>query len=327
MIRVSINRLSRWVIEYMVLAFSWWALHLWRQSEHLFDTERQLLEMRFSRSNQGLNVSQMQETAEYRGILREHQKRRRMVVSEGLFFVACLAFGLYAINRSAARELSMSRQRRNFLLSITHELKSPIAALRLVLDTIAKRDLQREQLSRLSTDGIKEAARLQQLVEDLLLAARLEDGWQPLPEPLDVRSVVEEVATRLRTRFPQADLRLHLPAQLPVVQADRPGFTAVVQNLLENAIKYSPEGSPVTVSAEGVGQRLRLRVSDEGAGIPDSEKVAVFDKFYRIGNEDTRHTTGTGLGLYIVQQVVQAHGGSIRVADHQPRGTVFEVEW
>jgi len=321
------TRLSRILIGYMVLAFSWWAFHLWQQNERLFEAEKQLLEVHFAHNNRGLNLSQMQETAEYQRIVREWQKRRRMVVSEGLFFVLCLAYGLYSINRSANREVKLARQRRNFLLSITHELKSPIAALRLVLETIGKRDLQREQLNTLTANGLKDAARLQQLVEDLLLAARLDDNWQPLPEPLDLAALAQDCAARLRVRFPKADIRVEVTEGLPPVQADRSGLTSIIQNLLENAIKYSPEGSPVSLSAEqSAGGKYRIQVADQGQGIPDTEKRAVFEKFYRLGNEETRRTTGTGLGLYIVEQVLRAHGGSVQVLDNQPRGTVFVVE-
>jgi signal transduction histidine kinase len=91
-------------------------------------------------------------------------------------------------------------------------------------------------------------------------------------------------------------------------------------------VKYSPEGAPVQLSAEHTNGILRLRVADQGFGIPDVEKTAIFEKFYRIGNEDTRRTTGTGLGLYIVKQIVQAHGGTLTVTDNKPKGTVFVVE-
>lgn len=322
----NMTRLSRILIGYMVLAFSWWAFHLWGQNERLFEAEKELLEVRFSHNNRGVNLSQMQETAEYQRIVRERQKRRRMIVSEGLFFVLCLAYGLYSINRSANREVKLARQRRNFLLSITHELKSPIAALRLVLETIGKRDLQREQLNTLTANGLKDATRLQQLVEDLLLAARLDDNWQPLHEPVDLAALVHDCAARLRVRFPQANIQAQVAEDLPPIQADRSGLTAIIQNLIENAVKYSPEGSPVSIGAERLGTKFRIQVADQGQGIPDSEKRAVFEKFYRLGNEETRRTTGTGLGLYIVEQVLRAHGGSVQVTDNQPRGTVFSIE-
>jgi signal transduction histidine kinase len=249
-----------------------------------------------------------------------------MVIAEGLFFVACLIFGLWVINRSAYREVTLARQRRNFLLSITHELKSPLASLRLVLETLGKRELSREQLEKLCANGLKDAGRLQQLVEDLLLAARLEDNWRPLPEPVDLPALTHDIATGLRIRFPKAQIRLSFPGDFPPVTADRSGLTAIIQNLLENAVKYAPEGSATDLSAEKTPGGVRLQVADQGYGIPDAEKKAVFEKFYRIGNEETRQSSGTGLGLYIVHQVVKAHGGHVQITDNQPQGTIFTVE-
>jgi two-component system phosphate regulon sensor histidine kinase PhoR len=109
------------------------------------------------------------------------------------------------------------------------------------------------------------------------------------------------------------------------VQADKMGLTAIVQNLIENAVKYSPEASAIELSAEYADGKFRMKVADQGQGIPDAEKQAVFEKFYRMGNEETRDSTGTGLGLYIVNQVLKAHGGRVSVADNIPSGTVFTV--
>jgi signal transduction histidine kinase len=154
----------------------------------------------------------------------------------------------------------------------------------------------------------------------------LEDNWRPLPESLDLLALARDVATALQIRFPKANFQIRFPENFPPVQADKLGLTAVIQNLLENAVKYSPEGAPVEISVEQRGQKIRLRVADQGQGIPDAEKQAIFEKFYRLGNEETRQSTGTGLGLYIVNQVVKAHGGTIRVADNKPQGTVFIIE-
>lgn len=324
--KIPVRRMSHFVIGYMVLAFGWWTYSLWRQNDRLYELDKQVLELQFSRRNQGLNISQLQETAEYKKIERNWHKGHRMVMAEGLFFTACLIFGLWVINRSANREVTLARQRRNFLLSITHELKSPIASLRLVLETLGRRELPREQLEKLCRGGLKDAARLQQLVEDLLLAARLEDNWRPLPEPVDLPALARDISAGLRLRFPAARFEFDFPADLPPVVADKSGLTAIVQNLLENAVKYSPEGTLVRLAATLKEGRFRLEVSDQGKGIPDAEKQAVFEKFYRLGNEETRHTTGTGLGLYIVSQVVKAHGGSIRVTDNKPQGTVFSID-
>ncbi len=317
--RLPITTLSHFVIGYMILAFGWWSFHLWKQNDRLFEREKRIVELRYPEVN-------MEATAAFQIAQKAWQSGRRMVIAEGLFFTACLVWGLWVIRRSAAREVSLTRQRRNFLLSITHELKSPIASLRLVIETIIKRNLTAEQRSPLLGNGLKDADRLQDLVESLLLAARLEDNWRPLHEPVHFGTLAMEIAESLRVRFTEADLRLNIPADLPPVQADKMGLAAIVRNLLENALKYSPEGSPIELSANYEGGKFRFRVGDQGQGIPDVEKKSVFEKFYRMGNEETRHSTGTGLGLYIVNQVLKAHDGKISIADNLPKGTVFIVE-
>ncbi len=324
--KVPVRRLSHFVIAYMILAFGWWSYHLWEQNDRLFDAEKRALELRFTKQNQGVNLTQLLQTAEYKKIDAAWCKERRMVVAEGIFFTFCLIFGLWVIRTSANRETQLARQRRNFMLSITHELKSPIASVRLVLETLGKRELRRDQLEMLCTNGLKDATRLQNLVEDLLLAARLENNWQPHTEPVDLATLAQEAAARLAVRFPHADMDVQVPPGLPLIQADKSGLTSVVQNLLENAIKYSPEGARVQFSAEQITGGIRFRVADQGQGIPESERTAVFEKFYRLGNEETRSATGTGLGLYIVRQVVQAHSGSIQISENKPKGTVFTVE-
>jgi len=325
--KIPLKWLSRFLIGYMLLAFFWWAVHLWRENESLFAAEKALLEMRFTKKNQGLNETLFKQTSEYQDIENQWRKRRRMVVAEGLFFTACLFFGLFIINRSANREVSLTRQRRNFLLSITHELKSPIASMRLILETIGKRELSRAQLEHLCTNGVRDATRLQNLVESLLLAARLEDNWRPLQEPVNLAALAQACVAGLHTRFPQANIRINVPDHFPPLHADKAGLTSVVQNLLENAVKYSPPGALITLTAEKTAAgKSKIRVLDPGNGIPDGEKKAIFEKFYRIGNEETRNTTGTGLGLYIVQQVVKAHGGTIHVTDNKPKGAIFTIE-
>lgn len=317
--RLKITTLSHFVIGYMILAFGWWSFHLWQQNDRLFEREKKIVTLRFLQAK-------MESTAEYILAQKAWRSGRRMVVAEGLFFTACLVWGLWVIRRSAAREVSLARQRRNFLLSITHELKSPIASLRLALETMIKRNLTPEQRNPLLANGLKDADRLQNLVESLLLAARLDDNWRPLHEPVHFGALVQEVIDGLRVRFPEADIKLKIPASLLPIQADKMGLAAIVQNLLENAMKYSPEGGAIELFAEQSAGKLRFRVSDQGQGIPDAEKKAVFEKFYRMGNEETRHSTGTGLGLYIVNQVLKAHGGSIQIADNLPKGTIFTIE-
>jgi signal transduction histidine kinase len=325
--RSSLQWLTTAVLTYMVLAFAWWAFELWRQNDRILASSVQLLEQKYTRSGQGVNLTALRQTAEYERLLERHRRHQRMILSEGLFFTLCLGFGLWVINRAARRELSLARQRRNFMLSITHELKSPIAAMRLALETMARRALNREQIVKICTNGMRDAARLQTLVDDLLLAARLEDDWRPHTEAVEVRPILQDCIANAQVRFPDANIQVDIPANFPPIQADRLGLTSVVQNLLDNALKYSPPGTPVRITVEPLpGRQMRLSVADQGVGIPDEEKPAIFEKFYRLGNEETRQTTGTGLGLYIVSQIVRLHRGAIAVRDNTPRGTVFVVE-
>lgn len=318
--KLSIANRSLFVIGYMILAFGWWSFHLWRQNNRVFSQEQQIIALQYP--NPETRPPEVYEKAE-----KNWQSGKRMVIAEGIIFTACLIWGLWVIRRSASREVSLARQRRNFMLSITHELKSPIASIQLVLETLLKRELTKEQRNPLLSNGLKDTGRLYSLVESLLLAARLEDNWRPAREYLDFSKITQEAIDSLRIRFPEAEFRLDIPADLPPVFADSLGLLAVVQNLLENALKYAPDSSPVTLSARFLGQRFRFQVADLGQGIPDAEKQSVFEKFYRMGNEETRQSTGTGLGLYIVRQVLKAHGGTVQVADNEPKGTIFTLEF
>jgi K+-sensing histidine kinase KdpD len=198
--------------------------------------------------------------------------------------------------------------------------------MRLVFETLSRRALPPEKSAPLLANGLKDADRLQNLVESLLLAARLEDNWRPATEAVNFAEIARESAESLKVRFPNADIALDFMQGGVWAQADKLGLTAVVYNLLENALKYAPDGSPVHLKAAQKGGRLHFSVADQGRGIPDNEKQTVFEKFYRMGNEDTRETTGTGLGLYIVSQVVKAHRGKVRILDNKPQGAIFEVE-
>jgi signal transduction histidine kinase len=323
--KLPIRWITSFVIGYMALAFLWWAIQLWRENNRSFDLGLAVLHAQYPPSG----PEDILQLNEYQQLRQRWEKNRRMVFAEGLFFTLCLAFGLYMINRSVKREIDLTRQRRNFMLSITHELKSPIAAVRLALETIGKWDLNRGQLDQLCHRALKDNARLQGLVEDLLLAARLESNWMPSREVVDLIALAGDAILSIKTRFPQANISTHIADGLPPQMLDKAGITSVMLNLLENAVKYAPESQPVAlvIALENHGKLLALEVHDQGYGIPDAEKQSVFEKFYRIGNEETRSATGTGLGLYIVQQVVRGHGGRIQLFDNKPQGSVFRLEF
>ncbi|MEL6142328.1 MAG: HAMP domain-containing sensor histidine kinase, partial [Bacteroidota bacterium] len=216
---------------------------------------------------------------------------------------------------------------RNFLLSITHELKSPIAGIRLILETFQKRrDLPEAIREKLSTNALKETDRLTSLVNDLLLSAKLETSYQLNPEPIDLEELLQETVEKIARKYPKAQIQFTAESDLPFIRGDRTGLTSVAVNLVENAAKYSQPTPKIDVHLRrGSHREVIWTVADNGIGIPDAEKGRVLTKFYRVGNEDTRQTKGTGLGLYIVKKLVDLHHGHLALRDNKPKGTLFEV--
>lgn len=310
-------RLITWfVIAYLTAAFLWWARLLYTKNEESFRANLAYFE---------LKDQNFRQTPDFELLVEKHQRQHYMIIGEGCAFICLLFVGLFQINKSYRRELGVAQQRRNFLLSITHELKSPIAGIQLILETLIKRDLEKPMADRLAKNGLKDTERLQMLVNDLLLAARLDDAWQPQDVAIDLGKLLDETVEKLKIRYPAADFRVKKTTENLWFEADRAAISSVFQNLLENAVKYSPESSPVEARLFEEKNGFGIAISDLGIGIPEAEKQRVFEKFYRIGNEDTRETKGTGLGLFIVNKIVKSYKGKIEISDNQPRGTVFTL--
>ena len=212
----------------------------------------------------------------------------------------------------------MQQQQKNFLLSITHELRSPIAALIIALQTMQKRpDLPAEKSDALVKNSLQDISRLHMLVENLLLATKIEDpNFQMGYEECNLSEITEEVINKLKSSaLTNRDFKTDIKSDV-FIWGDRSGLTSVVTNLVENALKYSQ--SPIGIQLTEDVKEAMLTVADEGIGIPDTEKKKIFQKFYRIGMEETRKTKGTGLGLYIVKGILNFHRGSIQVRDNRP---------
>jgi two-component system phosphate regulon sensor histidine kinase PhoR len=244
-----------------------------------------------------------------------------MVLGEGSVFFILLSIGVWQTLQSFRKEVSLARQQKNFLLAVTHELKSPIASVKLYLQTLQKRELEREKQSEILAKAIADTDRLGSLVENLLLATKIDRSDYMLHvEELNLSDLVAQIVSahpenkRLKTEIQQGI----------IMQADKLAFTSVVVNLLENALKYSEQTVIIKLQRE---KNILFSVIDSGSGIPDEEKQKVFEKFYRIGNEDTRKSKGTGLGLYIVKNLVERQKGTIHIRNNQPNGCIFEIEF
>jgi two-component system phosphate regulon sensor histidine kinase PhoR len=217
---------------------------------------------------------------------------------------------------------------RSFIQNISHELLTPLAAIAGHVANIKECSIEEVETWRLSQDIIeREVRRLTGLTSNLLLLSRLESGVPLRLEPVNVGVVVEEVVAGL-LRVAQAkgiELSIQSLPRLPRIRADRDRIKQVFVNLLDNAVKYCPEGSEVQVRLQTDGEGIIVEVADDGPGIPPEDLPHIFDKMYRVEKEGTRAVKGSGLGLSIVKRIVELHGGQIAVESVEGEGTTFRV--
>jgi signal transduction histidine kinase len=319
---------NRWysflAVLYMMAAFIWWTALLTRRNNEVFQLKVDSLAWHQKAANTFRDTLAFQKSKEFQDLSTENQKHRRMVVGEGSVLFLGFMVILWLIQWSYRRDIAVGQQRRNFLLSITHELKSPLASMKLVLQTIVKRDLDKAQINKLCDAGQKEAERLTELVNNLLFSARLDAIYTPTREEMNVAQLVDEMAQRFRMRFPKALLEI-VSNEVPILRAERLSIIYVLMNLLENAVKYSKGQPEICLTYRYEKEQFVFEIADKGIGIPMKEREKVFHRFYRIGNEDTRNTKGTGLGLFIVKQIVKAHRGKIQILYNLPQGTIFKI--
>ena len=324
---IQLRLLSYAVIAYMMLAFAWWSVLLYTKNNDAFAAKRDKMRLIMVAEGRVNSNEEFFDSVPYQQLRDQYKRQEYMILGEAGVIIISLLIGMWLINRSYNKEMMAARQQRNFLLSITHELKSPIASIQLVLETLQwRRNLPSEKKDKLTRSALLETERLNGLVSDLLLSAKLEAAYQPHREALDLPQMMEDLIGTLEGKYPEARFHFRKETAVDRFIGDRTGMTSVILNLLENAVKYSPSFVEIEANIAQKKDYLLIEVGDQGLGIPENEKAKVFDKFYRVGNEDNRKTKGTGLGLYIVYQIVEAHGGTISVEDNLPKGTVFRIK-
>lgn len=322
---LNLRVLSNIVIGYMIIAFAWWSVLLHIKNSDAFNAKAELLAMGMAAEGIISTKEELYSQKKYTDLEAKYRHQEWMIYGEAAVFILSLIYGIYMINRGHNTQVSGEQQTRNFLLSITHELKSPLASMRLALETIEKRELPRETVIKLSKNAIKESDRLINLVNDLLLAAKVDGNYQPLLEEFEIQQIIKDEVTNYRHKFPEATIDFFVPEKPILIKADRLGIISVIDNLIENALKYSFDKQVVEIMLSSKDNKVMITIADSGIGINEFEKRRIFEKFYRVGNEDTRRTKGTGLGLYIVSEIIKFHKGKITVSDNQPQGTVFKI--
>ncbi len=307
------------LLVYIVAALVWWGLSLEKQNKQLYDQQLTILKIQVDSINHPDNYQQQLASLNHTRSLRSSQ-----YIGEGATFLIVILIGAVVVYTSFARRILLSRQQNNFMLSVTHELKSPIAAMKLNLQTLEKHRLDEEKKAQLLDRCIRESDRLNDLANNMLFASQLESRQYKLTrEAIDLSELLLDAVTEFASRYPR-NFGQDVVADCTIM-GDSVMLRMAVNNLIENAVKYTPSQTPLTVTLSKTNSEVIIRVLDQGAGVPDNEKKKIFNKFYRAGNEETRRAKGTGLGLYLTSKIVSQHKGRIIVKDNTPSGSIFEI--
>jgi signal transduction histidine kinase len=257
---------------------------------------------------------------------------------EGSFFLLVLLAGMGVIVQALRANTALLQRQQNFLASVSHELKSPLASVKLSAETLLLRQPEPDKVAALANRMVRDTDRLATLVSNLLDVARLEEGQAHVqPSAQLLRPLVDGVVRELEHDLAHAEVRVDVPADLKV-WADAEALRTCVRNLITNAAKSvaSARGTgedagrgTVAIRAAAIGgRRVEIAVTDDGVGFATREKRRIFEKFYRPGDELRRRTKGSGLGLYLVRMLAGLHGASVRGASPGPgRGATFTLRW
>jgi two-component system sensor histidine kinase CiaH len=304
-----------WVfLAYIVAALVWWFVSLEKQNEQMYY----------------LRVEQLKKDDNayfYKEQLVEQQRDRKnyQYVGEGIIFLAILLTGAFFLYRAIRRQLKFSLQQQNFMMAVTHELKTPIAVARLNLETIQKRRLEEAQLQKLIHNTLQETQRLNELCNNILLTSQLEGGAYFINrQEINLSEMADQAVSDFRSRYPNRTIENRVTEGI-YVNGEPLLLQMLLNNLVDNALKYSPKDRGITVALNQAGEKAVVQVMDEGCGIAEEERRKIFRKFYRVGNENTRSARGTGLGLYLCKKIAEDHNGYITVTNNAPRGSTFTV--
>ncbi len=306
-----------WILFiYILAALIWWFVSLERQSNEMSDLRSQLL-----KKDDPQYIIKQSELQQYR------KRQTAKFAGEGLTFLALIVTGAAFVYRSIRKQIEVSSLQQNFMMAITHELKTPIATTRLSLETLLRRKLDDVQQQKLLLSALSETNRLNILTNNILLASQMEEKtFQRENEQLNLADIVETVVNDYKNRYPHRKIEASADKDL-YIDGDELLMQIALSNLIDNALKYAPKESPVYVDLMEDEYYIQIKVSDEGPGIADEEKRKIFQKFYRSGNENTRKAKGTGLGLYLTKKIIEQHNGDIFVMNNTPSGSIFVIQF
>jgi len=313
--QLTIITIAYWfLLTYILTALVFWFASLMSQSRQM--AEYKLLQLKMDTPDYIERVNAIEE---------ERKKKVFQYIGEGSTFMLLILVGAVFVYRATRKQIRLNNQQQNFMMAVTHELKTPISVAKLNLETLLKRKLDAAQQEKLIGNALSETERLNDLCNNILLASQMDAGNYMLnKEELSFSELVFESSAYFRTRFPSLEIDEEIEEGI-YVKGDSLLLQLAVNNIIDNAVKYSGRNKPVTIAVQKQGNNALLKVKDLGEGIPDNEKKSVFEKFYRTGSESTRHTKGTGLGLYLTKRIIRDHKGTINVEDNSPSGCIFAI--
>lgn len=307
------------LLLYIIAALVWWFIVLETQNRQKSALQYENLRGRPT----PLEGRQLEE--QQLAIDEETTRNTTKYIAEGITFLILILIGAGFVYRSVRRQFILQQQQQNFMMAVTHELKTPISVARLNLETLQKYTLDPEKQKKLIRMTLEETSRLTTLTNNILVASQLDGGgYQQTKEELDLSDLLKDCLADFRNRCPERTFDEQIEPDADV-KGDALLLQMMINNLLENAIKYSPRESAVKAVLQKGQDLIKLQIIDEGPGIPEEERKKIFSKFYRIGNEATRKTQGTGLGLYLCSKIAKDHNADIGVTNNPPGGSIFTV--
>ena len=315
--RLFLASLAYWfLLVYIVAALVFWFFELNQQSD-------QMASYKIS----ALILDDPDYLSKYEKIQDERKRKSAQFLGEGITFLVLTLLGAFYVYRAVRKQIKLQQQKQHFMMAVTHELKTPIAVAKLNLETLLKHQLDDQKKNKLLSMTLEETNRLNTLANNILVSSQLEGGrYRIAREEIDFSTLVQSSLQDFINRFPARKWISNIQADTEL-NGDPLLLQILVNNLVENAVKYSPKTAAIECRLFTKGKTLVLQVADEGPGIPDNEKNKVFEKFYRIGNENTRTAKGTGLGLFLCRKIAEDHHATIRVTDNTPTGCIFTVSF
>jgi two-component system, OmpR family, sensor histidine kinase CiaH len=300
------------LLAYTIAALVWWFYEL--NAQNLLLSSVEIKE---------LALHDPQYLSKYNAVIDEQKRNTIQYISEGIAFFLLIIAGALYIYRGFIKELRLARDQRNFMMAITHELKTPIAVAKLNLETLQKHKLAESQQKQILSNTLQETNRLDILCNNLLVSSQIEAGKYNLSKgEQHFSEIINDCADEFIRRYPLRVFTKNIALDI-IVTGDLFLLQIAINNLIENALKYSPKEKPIDITLQKVENWAQLSVTDEGAGVADADKKLVFEKFYRTGNEATKRAKGTGLGLYLTGKICKTHNGQIKIEDNPKGGSIF----